>query len=71
MPRSLLLRRSLLVTPLLLPQPAAAQPHPNKANGFSPEKAFHIGEIDSANAFNGSLVLTIPLRQSCIGSPAT
>jgi RHS repeat-associated protein len=38
-----------------------AQQHPNKDNGFSAEKAFHVGDIDSINAFNGNLVVTIPI----------
>jgi hypothetical protein len=61
-------RAASLGSPLLLalvllfrPALAGAQPHPNKDNGFSAEKAFHVGDVDSVNALNGNLVITVPL----------
>jgi len=44
--------------------PAPAQQSPNKDNGFAPEKVFHAGDLDSVNAFNGNLVLTLPIGSS-------
>ncbi len=41
--------------------PLAADPHPNIAGGFSPEKSFAIGDVDHVNLFNGNVVVTIPL----------
>ncbi|HEX4952298.1 MAG TPA: hypothetical protein VF017_02730, partial [Thermoanaerobaculia bacterium] len=48
----------------LLALPLAAQQHPNKEHGFAPEKAYHLGEIDSVNAFNGGLIVTLPIGPS-------
>ncbi len=33
------------------------------ARGFSPEKAFQLGEVDNVNLFNGALTATIPIGQ--------
>ena len=41
--------------------PLAADPHANVASGFSPEKAFQIGDFDHVNLFNGNLVITLPI----------
>lgn len=46
----------LLIAPALF-----AQDHPNDARGFAPEKAFHVGDFDTINAFNGNLIVTLPL----------
>ncbi|HEY0780880.1 MAG TPA: hypothetical protein VGE98_00380, partial [Thermoanaerobaculia bacterium] len=43
---------------------AFAQEHPNVEHGFAADKAFHGGDIDNINTFNGVLVLTIPVGQS-------
>ena len=49
----------------LFPRPAAADGvHPNHAQGFEPQKAYTLGEIESVNLFNGNLQLTIPLGQT-------
>ena len=42
-------------------QPVAAQEDANVQRGFSAEKVYAFGEVDSVNLFNGNLVLTIPL----------
>lgn len=39
----------------------AAEPHPLLENGFDPEQAFDLGEIDHVNLFNGNLIVTLPL----------
>ena len=49
---------------IALATPAAAYVHPNTAPGFPVEQAFHIGDIDSVNLFNGGLTLTLPLGPS-------
>ncbi len=41
--------------------PISAQEHPNFAKGFAPDKVFAVGEVDSVNAFNGNLLLTLPI----------
>jgi hypothetical protein len=41
-----------------------AQEHPNVEHGFAADKAFHGGDIDNINTFNGTLVLTIPIGQT-------
>ena len=41
--------------------PARADVHPNTAPGFPVEQAFHVGDVDSVNLFNGALTLTIPI----------
>ncbi|MEM1207128.1 MAG: hypothetical protein AAGN66_28090, partial [Acidobacteriota bacterium] len=48
---------------LLLVAPATATQHPNLARGFSPEKAFHVGDLDHVNLFNGNLTVTVPIGQ--------
>ena len=64
--RSLLCRTVLLgLAGLTLCQaPAAAQQHPNVAQGFNPSGSFAAGDIDNVNLFNGNLVIRIPLGQS-------
>ncbi len=44
--------------------PAAAQQHPNVAQGFNPSASFAVGDVDNVNLFNGNLVIRIPLGQS-------
>ncbi|MDP9119862.1 MAG: hypothetical protein M3O15_00570, partial [Acidobacteriota bacterium] len=43
------------------PLPVGADVHPNTEGGFSVDRAYHVGDIDNINLFNGSLTLTIPL----------
>ncbi len=57
-------RLSLALLALALAAPAAADVHPNTAPGFPVEQAFHVGDVDNVNLFNGSLTLTIPLGGS-------
>lgn len=52
-----------LLVALSLASSALAQQSPNKDNGFSPVRAFHVGDIDSINALNGNLVIAIPIGQ--------
>jgi hypothetical protein len=42
-----------------LTAPAAAEPSPTQARGFSAERAFDIGEFDAVNPFNFNLVLAL------------
>lgn len=61
-PASLLRPAILLLAILSGSLPAAADvQNPNQDRGFSPEKAFEIGQLDNVNLFNGALVVTIPL----------
>jgi len=46
---------------LLLPSALHAQIHPNHAQGFEPQHAYQIGDIENVNLFNGNLTLTIPI----------
>jgi RHS repeat-associated protein len=50
----------VLLVALALSPPATAQ-HPNHAQGFRPEHAFQLGELDHVNLFNGNLTVTIPI----------
>ena len=54
-------RFALGLSLLLLALPLAADVHPNVEGGVAVEKAFHVGEIDHINLFNGSLTVTLPL----------
>jgi hypothetical protein len=56
--------RRLLILSLLLAAPLAADPFPTQERGFQAEKAFHIGDFDTVNLFNGNLILTIPIGGS-------
>lgn len=48
---------------LLFAAVANAQQHPNQDRGFSPDRVFASGDIDSVNTFNGNLVVSIPIGQ--------
>src|SRR5437870_13305886 len=39
----------------------AAEVEPKDEKGFTPDRAYHIGDIDSVNVFNGNLVITLPV----------
>jgi len=39
---------------LLLPSALSAQIHPNHAQGFEPQHAYQIGNIENVNLFNGT-----------------
>jgi hypothetical protein len=41
--------------------PLAADVHPNTQSGFPVDQAFQVGDVDSVNLFNGTLVLTVPV----------
>ncbi|HWM95039.1 MAG TPA: RHS repeat-associated core domain-containing protein [Thermoanaerobaculia bacterium] len=47
-----------------LPVPLLADTFPSQERGFQAEKAFHLGDFDTVNLFNGNLVLTIPIGGS-------
>ncbi len=51
-----------LLAVLALAPPALAQ-HPNQAQGFRPENAFQVGQLQHVNLFNGNLTLTLPIGQ--------
>src|SRR5215213_827900 len=53
--------RRLLVLIFLLPCALLADTFPSQERGFQAEKAFHVGDFDTVNLFNGNLVLTIPI----------
>jgi len=56
------MRLKLFVLLLLIVAHAAlGQDHPNEARGFSPEKAFHVGDFDTVNTFSGNLIVTLPI----------
>jgi len=38
-----------------------AEVEPKDEKGFTPDRAYHIGDIDSVNVFNGNLVITLPV----------
>ncbi len=62
---SLLLPSIVLALVTGLAAPALAEiENPNHGRGFSPEKAFDIGDVDHVNLFNGTLNLTIPVGGS-------
>jgi YD repeat-containing protein len=58
------MRRLLVILLLLLPCVLAADTFPSQERGFQAEKAFHVGDFDTVNLFNGNLVLTIPIGGS-------
>lgn len=41
----------------------AAEPHPILARGFEADQVYDFNDIDHVNAFNGNLVVTIPIGQ--------
>jgi RHS repeat-associated protein len=49
---------------VLLPWQLRADTFPTQERGFQAEKAFHVGDFDTVNLFNGNLVLTIPIGGS-------
>lgn len=59
------MRRLILsILILLLPCVLLADTFPSQERGFQAEKAFHVGDFDTVNLFNGNLVLTIPIGGS-------
>ncbi|MCU1231082.1 MAG: hypothetical protein JWO97_3966 [Acidobacteria bacterium] len=54
----------LLMTFLAIAGTAVAAEDPNTERGVQPGKAYHIGEIDQINVFNGHLNVTIPVGQT-------
>ena len=61
--RSSILRLAARLVALygVLALPAVGLQHPNQAQGFQPEHAYQLGNLDSINEFNGNLTLQIPL----------
>jgi len=58
--------RSLLLVAfvaLVAPHAALSQIHPNHAQGFEPQRAFEVGDLENVNLFNGNLTLTLPIGQ--------
>lgn len=54
----------LLVAALLPIQPLdAAEPHSVLARGFEADQVYDFNDIDHVNAFNGNLIVTIPIGQ--------
>ena len=53
--------KKLILALLLLPAPLLADTFPSQERGFQAEKAFHLGDFDTVNLFNGNLVLSIPV----------
>lgn len=51
----------LVLFVVVLVHPAAAQVHPNHAQGFEPQRAFEIGGLENVDLFNGNLNLSIPI----------
>ncbi len=48
---------------LLAVQPTSAQDLENFAKGFTPEKAYAVGDLDNVSLFNGNLTVAIPIGQ--------
>ncbi len=44
-------------------QPVSAQDLENFAKGFTPEKAYAVGDLDNVSLFNGNLTVAIPIGQ--------
>lgn len=59
-----MIRRVALILALLVPGRLQADTFPTQERGFQAEKAFHVGDFDTVNLFNGNLVLTIPIGSS-------
>ena len=57
-------RLAMLAVLALLPGRLPADTFPTQERGFQAEKAFHVGDFDTVNLFNGNLVLTIPIGGS-------
>ena len=57
--RSSILRLAARLVALfgVLALPAVGLQHPNQAQGFQPEHAYQLGNLDSINEFNGNLTL--------------
>lgn len=51
----------LLAVFLCLGSTLVAQPYPSLERGFSPEKIYQLGGLDSINLMNGNLVLKVPI----------
>ena len=68
--RSPLLAPSLLLAGLLAGSNGleADVQHPTQERGFSPERAYQQGDLDSINLFNGNLTVTLPLGQAYGGN---
>jgi len=54
-------RLALLLSLALVPAGLLADTFPSQERGFQAEKAYHLGDFDTINLFNGNLVLTIPI----------
>ena len=52
---------TIIVLVTLATTAVGAVQHPNNERGFSPEKAYEVGDLDNVNLFNGALSLTIPI----------
>ena len=57
-------RLALVLLLALVPVRLAADTFPTQERGFQAEKAFHVGDFDTVNEFNGNLLLTIPIGGS-------
>jgi YD repeat-containing protein len=57
-------RVAFILSLALLPWQLRADTFPTQERGFQAEKAFHVGDFDTVNLFNGNLVLTIPIGGS-------
>ncbi|MCU1231254.1 MAG: hypothetical protein JWO97_4138 [Acidobacteria bacterium] len=55
--------RVALLALILAAAPLLADQHKNQLKGFNPENVYFTHDIDSINAFNGNLTMTIPIGQ--------
>lgn len=63
------MKRSFLLVILLLVTSAAFGGDPFQHKGFSPDKVYSIGDVDSVNVFNGNLIVRIPIGQTYTVGP--
>jgi YD repeat-containing protein len=55
--------RAILLIFIFAALPIFADQHKNQLKGFNPENIYYTHDIDSINAFNGNLTMTIPIGQ--------
>jgi hypothetical protein len=57
------MKRILLFLALISSASSVFAADPFQSKGFSPDKVFAVGDIDSVNVFNGNLIVRVPIGQ--------